>query len=288
MASSRPPRSSSIRDPISSIRNPRVVRLRSLAQRRQRLQARRFATEGLQTLEMALDAGTVPLELFFAEAHLGARAHRVLRRALDAGATPVAVSPDLMERLSDRRRPETLIATFPFVDRQLEALRVCARDLLLVADRLAKPSNIGMLIRSADAVGARAVILIGPHADVFDPLSLRASMGSVFNVPVVLGARAADVLRVLRRAHVPIVGADAHSGERFRAGGADAGLALVLGNEVHGLGPELRAAIDRCVRLPMLGRADSLNVAVAGSVLMYLWLEANDPLRPRGPIQGER
>ena len=266
MASSRP-------SLLSSIRNPRIAALRSLSQRRHRSLRRCFKVEGLQALEMALAAGVVPHEVFFPVPLVASRARRALDGLLAAGAAPIAVSPELMQKLSDRGKSDAVIATWPFVDRPLDGLPLSDRDLVVVADGLGKSSNVGMLIRSADAVGAAAVILVGPHADPFDPTALRASMGSVFNVPVVCRASAAAVVHRLRSVGLPILAADAHRGEALGSACGAPGIALALGNEVRGVGPELRAAAERCVRLPMRGRADSLNVAVAGSVLMYLWLE---------------
>lgn len=205
-----------------------------------------------------------PREVFFPVPLEAQRARRVLDGLLGAGARPVALSPALMQRLVSRGRANTLIASFPYIDRPLEGLALSRRDLVVVADTLTKPTNIGMLVRSADAAGAAAVILVGRHADPFGPMAVHASMGSVFSVPLVCHARAPAVVRRLRAAGLPIVAADAHRGEALRAVCSASGVAFALGNELRGLGPGLRDAAERCVRLPMRGRADSLNVAVAG------------------------
>lgn len=259
-------------DTITSLRNPRVVAARKLDQRKHRQDQRRFWVEGQQALYMALDAGIAPHEVFYCDDMLTDRA--LLDRFRQTSADLVPVSEPVMRTLSDRDGPQGIAAVFPWIDTPPDALTLAGRELVLVLDRLQDPGNVGTLIRAADAVGAAAAVLIEPCADLYDPKAVRSSMGSIFNLAVV---RTADV-RVLDRLRdfgLRRVGADVQRGVLWGEGLWSGGVALVLGNEARGLSPDLYSRLDGFARLPMTGKAESLNVAVAGGVLLYAWLRAN-------------
>lgn len=259
---------------ITSTRNRRIVEAHKLAQRKHRQAQGAFLVEGLQLLHMALDAGIRPIEVFYCpELLVGDVGPVLLERFRRAGAELAPVASPVLRALSDRDTPQGLVARFPLVEMSIEDLDLSRSDLVLVLDRLRDPGNIGTLIRTADAVGAAAVVLIEPCADPFDPKAVRSSMGSLFNLPL---ARTADVdglFRKLRHVGLPTVGADLDGDIAWEADVWRHGLALVLGTEGEGLSPDVRAGLTQRVGLPMVGRAESLNVAVAGGILMYLWLQ---------------
>ena len=264
---------------IASLRNRRIVEARKLGQRKHRQQRRRFLVEGLQLLHMGLTAGVEPLEVFFCEALFsGPGAPSLLTRCRDTGTAPIAVSAEVMMSLSGRDAPQGLIAVFAFVDLPLEELKLSGQGLVMVLDRLQNPGNMGTLLRTADAVGAEGMIALEPGADLYDPLAVRSSMGSLFNLPVVRAADADRVLAHLKEQGLAVVGADPHRGRLWSERDWSGGTALVLGNEARGLSEDLRRQVEEWVRLPMAGKAESLNVAVVGGVLMYAWVEDNEPL----------
>ena len=261
---------------ITSVHNPRIVALRKLDQRKQREAQGRFAVEGLQSLHMALDAGLQPLEVYASrELFMGTEAPALLARMRALGTAEISVSAAVMRALSDRTDPQGLVATFPLLWRSWSARALGPSDLVVVVDRLNDPGNLGTIIRTADAVGAAAVALVTPCVDPFDPKTVRATMGSLFNVPVVAVDDPAASLATLRRTGLRIVGADAHLGTPWDGTIWPGGVALLLGNEAQGLAPDLRPEVQAWASLPMVGRAESLNVAVAGGILMYAWLRAN-------------
>jgi TrmH family RNA methyltransferase len=261
---------------ITSTRNPRIVAARKLSERKQREQQNRFLVEGLQLLHMALDAGARPVEVFYCERlFVGHEAATLLERFRQSGAYLLPVSERVMETLSQRDAPQGIVATFALFEMALEALHLSGRELAVVLDRLQDPGNLGTLIRTADAVGAAAVILIEPCVDPFDPKTVRGSMGSLFNVPLVRTGDVPGLFARLRRQRLRVVGADAHLGEAWGHGLWDGGVALILGNEARGLSEDVRAHVEAWARLPIAGKAESLNVAVAGGVLMYAWLQTN-------------
>lgn len=261
---------------ITSTANPRIVAARKLTQRKHRQAQGIFLVEGLQLLHMALDGGAAAHEVFFCpEQFAGAEAAALLERFDRAGATLLQVAPEVMASLSEREEPQGLVASFRLIESSLAGLKLTGHELVVVLDRLQDPGNLGTLIRTADAVAATAVILIEPCVDPFDPKTVRGSMGSLFNLPVI-GER--DVPRLfdrLKQAGLRTVGADPHLGVNWGEGLWRGGVALTLGNEARGLSPDVAAQVGAWARLPIPGRAESLNVAVAGGVLMYAWLRAN-------------
>lgn len=267
---------------ITSTKNRKIIDLRKLSQRKHRRAQNRFTVEGLQLLGMALDAGHTPLDVFFCEEHFaGDVAPRVLAQLGEAGGTLTEVSPAVMQTISERDAPQGIVATFPLFSAELDAVLAqhsASAALFILADRLQDPGNLGTIIRTADAVGAGGVIMLEPCVDPFDPKTVRGSMGSVFSVPLIPVKNLPALADTLRAASVKITGADGHRGEYpwLPENESLVGrVTLVLGNEARGLSNDLRAVLTHWVRLPLLGGAESLNVAMAGGVLMYQWVERN-------------
>lgn len=261
---------------ISSIRNPRIVAARKLNQRKHRQEQGRFTVEGLQLIGMALEASCTPDEVFYCEdLFTGETAPELMKRFRRTEATLVEVSAEVLRSLSERDTPQGMVATFRLPDAGLEALDLRGDALVVVLDRLRDPGNVGTILRTADATGAAAVILLTPGVDLYDPKTVRASMGSLFNLPVIQTGDIAAVFRHISAAGLRVIGADAARGQLWTQAHWHGGMALVLGSEAQGLSDDLTPGISDWVALPILGRADSLNVAVAGGVLLYAWVAAN-------------
>lgn len=265
---------------IRSGRNRRVVQARKLRLRKYRQSSRSFLVEGLQLIHMGLASDCPPVEVFYCEElFAGTGAPSLLERCRQAGSRLTPVTDSVMRALSERDTPQGLLAVFSCVDGALDTVPVPIDGdaLILVLDRLQNPGNLGTLVRTADAVGAAAVILREPGADFYDAAAVRSSMGSLFNVPLVRASVDRELFAWLQPSNCIIVGADPYRGEWWNAGVWPGRLALVLGNEGSGLSEDVRAHIQRWVRLPMVGRAESLNVAVTGGVLMYAWMGRHGP-----------
>lgn len=261
---------------ITSTANRHIVEARKLRQRKHREEQGLFLLEGLQLLHMALDAGLPAGPVFFCpEQFGGAQAPALIERLQEVGGQLLQVSPPVMAALSDRDGPQGIVATFHAFDTPLTALKGAGNRLVLVLDRPQDPGNLGGLIRTADAVGAAGVVILEPAVDLFDPKTIRASMGSLFNLPVVRAADAPIALDHLVGQGLAPVGASEHAPEPWGEIALAGPVALVLGNEARGLSADVTLHITRWVSLPMRGKAESLNVSVAGGVLMYEWLRIN-------------
>jgi TrmH family RNA methyltransferase len=246
-----------------------------LAEKKHRLQQGRFLVEGVKLLEMALAAGARAREVFFCAEQLAGTTEPLLVALVAAGAEAMAVTPEVMAALAEREAAQGIVATFDLFETTLAALHPEEPALFVVLDRLQDPGNLGTLIRTADAAGATAVLLIEPSVDPFDPKVVRGSMGSLFTMPLVRTADVPALFDWLRRHGLRAVGADAHRGSVWGDELWPGSVALVLGNEARGLSPDVAAQIASWVKLPIVGKAESLNVAVAGGVLMYAWVRRN-------------
>ncbi len=265
-----------IADTITNPGNPQIVEVRKLDQRKHREEQGRFLVEGLQLLTMALDAGAEPLDVFYAEElFTGQQAPALVERFSRSPARLLPVAPRVMERLSERDAPQGIVATFRLYEKSLGDLSLSGRELVVVLDRLQDPGNAGTLIRTADAAGAAAIVMLEPCVDPFDPKTVRGTMGSLFNVPLVRTGDPRQLAEWLRGRGFRLVGAAAHEGVLWGDGLWKGGVALVLGNEARGLSPDVAEQVGEWVRLPMVGKAESLNVAIAGGILMYAWLREN-------------
>lgn len=258
---------------ITSRQNRRIVETRKLSERKHRQRSGRFLVEGVKLLEMGLQAGASPIEAFFCPRQAGPAAASLAKYLQAAGAELLEITPEVMDALVERDAAEGIVATFALFERSPDELLLSGSELVLVVDRLQDPGNLGTLIRTADAVGAAAVALVESCVDPFDPKTVRGSMGSIFHVPLVHSADGPGLLQGLKNHGLRVVATDARRGVDWGEGLWHGGVALILGNEARGLSADLQPFVDAWARLPITGRAESLNVAVAGGVLMYAWLK---------------
>ncbi|MER2597909.1 MAG: RNA methyltransferase [Caldilineales bacterium] len=259
---------------ITSRQNPRIVAARQLVTRKGREAQGCFLVEGVKLLGSALQAAARPRTAFVCHELLTPLAAALVQPLAAAGAEIVPVSAAVMAALTEREAAEGLVATFELFETPLARFAPRHGRLVLLLDRLQDPGNLGTLLRTADAVAAAGVLLLEPCVDPFDPKTVRGSMGSLFHLPIVRTADLPAALAHLRGHGYTLLGADAHRGNDWGAGLWQGRVALALGNEARGLSADVAAATDAWVRLPIPGQAESLNVAVAGGVLLYTWLRA--------------
>jgi TrmH family RNA methyltransferase len=250
---------------ITSVRNPRVAEALKLHKRAFRDRERAFLVEGAQVLGEALGSGRGLATLFHSEP-----SNVLVERAADAGAETVHVSQELLERLAQTVTPQGFVGVAPFVDVQLTELPErpsCVALLHAVRD----PGNAGTVLRSVDAVGADAVVFTATSVDIYNEKTVRSSAGSLFHLPVVRGPETAEAIDALRSRGMRILAMDA-AGEAdlYEQDLADP-VAFVFGNEAWGLPAGVAELADDVVRVPISGRAESLNLAAAATVCLFEW-----------------
>ncbi|MCU1486990.1 MAG: rRNA methylase [Actinomycetia bacterium] len=240
-------------------RHPEVERLRRLLRRRSdRASERAFVVEGPKLVAEAIAAGA-PLEAIYVADGV----------ELDLPPTDVpvhALQRGVLERVADTVTPQPVLAICRSVDVPLAAIDA---TFVVVCVDLQDPGNAGTILRSAEAAGAGAVVFAGASVDVSNPKAVRASAGSLFHVPVVNGGDAVEVLDELGRRGLRRLGTVARSGEPLDDADLTVPVALVLGNEAHGLPAEVDAVLDGHLTIPMAGRSESLNVGMATAVLCF-------------------
>jgi RNA methyltransferase, TrmH family len=209
----------------------------------------------------------------FATAEAQARLADLLATAAAAGVPVQRVSGEVMAGLAQTVTPQGVVAVCRFLDVPLDEVAAAEPDLVAVLAHVRDPGNAGTVIRAADAAGADAVVVAGAAVDVYNGKCVRASAGSLFHVPVVTGVGVPEGLAALRRAGLRILAADAGGDTDLdtlaAAGGLAGRTAWVFGNEAWGLAPQTRGLADQIVRVPIHGRAESLNLAAAAAVCLY-------------------
>ena len=233
--------------------------------RRRSLRAadRAFVLEGSKVIAEALDAG-VRLEAIFTAPDVSS-VRPLLERALEAGVRVHTLQDGLIERVADTVTPQPVMAIAPWVDVPIDVVR--SADFFVICVDLRDPGNAGTVLRSAEAAGASAVVFCDGSVDVFNPKTVRASAGSLFHVPIVNGGSVEDVLGTLGRWGVHRLGTTARNGTPYDETDLTRPVALVLGNEAHGLPDDV--ALDEVVTIPMAGTGESLNVGMAAAVLAF-------------------
>lgn len=255
---------------ITSLQNERVKLIRSLEMRKVRRETGLFAAEGASVLVAARDAGWKPkMLLFLAGSATSGIARELFDWALAAGAECLEVSEAVLGKLAAKDNPQTMLGVF--AQRRLRAPvfeSVPADGLWVALEGVRDPGNLGTIIRTADAVGAGGVALIGNCADAYARETVRATMGSIFNVPLVR-MTLEECLPWAARWAGDIVGTHLNATEDFRVRGYRAPTLLLMGSEGPGLTADLSAVCTRLVKIPMAGRLDSLNLAVATGLMLY-------------------
>lgn len=261
--------SSTSQELLTSAANPLIKRVRLLADRRHRRRDNAFVVQGVQPVWRAVRAGA-EIETLLVAPELLADSVAPLVSDVAAGGVRVArLSAELFRRIADRDSPTGLAAIVRAHPVAVRDLPVGADSVFVALHEIGNPGNLGTIIRTADATGAAGVLLSGACADPYDPTAVKASMGSLFAVPVVQIGSAAALLAWTRRNAVALVVTSPRAEVSCFEARYSTPLALLLGSEGAGLPAELLSAGQLAVRIPMTGTAESLNLAVAAGIMLY-------------------
>ncbi|MGY1454942.1 TrmH family RNA methyltransferase [Streptomyces sp. SS8] len=261
---------------LTSPRSPRVTAARRLARRNTRGKERRFLAEGPQAVREAAghrSGGEPTLTELFTTPEAAERHADIVAAARTAGARVRTATDEVIAELSQTVTPQGLVGICRFLDLPFDRVLAARPRLVAVLANVRDPGNAGTVLRCADAAGADAVVLTDASVDLYNPKSVRASVGSLFHLPVAVGVPVERAVAGLREAGVRVLAADG-AGEHDLDTELDEGrmggpTAWVFGNEAWGLPEETRALADEVVRVPIHGRAESLNLATAAAVCLY-------------------
>ncbi|MET9685387.1 TrmH family RNA methyltransferase [Streptomyces coeruleorubidus] len=261
---------------LISPRSPRVAAARRLAKRNFRGKERLFLAEGPQAVREAAGhraQGAATLVELFATLEAAERYADIVGEARDAGARVHLAAEQVIADISTTVTPQGLVGVCRFLDTPFEEVLAARPRLVALLANVRDPGNAGTVLRCADAAGAEAVVLTDASVDVYNPKAVRASVGSLFHLPVAVGVPVEQAVEGLRAAGVRVLAADG-AGDRDLDDELDKGTmggptAWVFGNEAWGLPEETRALTDAVVRVPIHGKAESLNLATAAAVCLY-------------------
>ncbi|HWG27349.1 RNA methyltransferase [Actinospica sp.] len=257
---------------ITSVKSTRVVAARRLASRAFRARQRLFLAEGPQAVrEAAAEKGL--LSELFATAEAAERHPGILDAAYAGGATVSIAADEVVDSLGDTVAGQGLVGVCRFLDQPLAAVLDGPARLVVLLAHIRDPGNAGSVLRAADAAGADAVLFSGESVDVYNPKVVRTSVGSLFHLPVVTGVDLPEAVAALKQRGLRVLAADG-SGPADLDDEADGGALAsptcwMFGNEAWGLPEPVRALADATVRVPIHGRAESLNLATAAAVCLY-------------------
>lgn len=254
---------------VTAFSNPTVKLLRSLRHKKARRAEGLFLAEGLRILAEARDSGQLPQILAFsaegASHHLAAE---IIAATEAAGGDAIETSPDILSKMSGKDNPQMLIGAYRQPKTSLERLDRSRAQLWIVVQALRDPGNIGTILRTGDAVGAGGLILVDECADAFSVEAVRASMGAIFTQEIA-AARWPQFLDWLRSGDGQLVGTSLNSTNDYLGAEYQKPCFLLIGNEQQGLPMEYESECDLLVKIPMAGRADSLNAAIAAAVMSF-------------------
>jgi len=254
---------------IHSFANDTVKRIRGLRDKKERKAEGKFLAEGLRILAEARDSGLLPMVIAYSPVGgVHPLAAEIIAAAEAEGADVIETSPDILAKMSGKDNPQAILGVYKQPATDLAAIDRSSAPLWLVAQALRDPGNIGTMLRTGDAVGAGGLILVDDCADPFSVEAVRASMGAIFTQAVAT-ARWEEFLPWLRGGPGQLVGTSLNTDTDYRDATYSPPCFLLIGNESQGLPADYEAACDSLVKIPMAGRADSLNAAVAAAVMAY-------------------
>jgi TrmH family RNA methyltransferase len=254
---------------ITSAANPRIKEAVRLRERRHAGGENLFIIEGLRIIETALEAGVYIREVFFTNHFESRREGRSILKTLERkGANIFETTEHLLNKITETETPQGIAAVVSHEISSLDSFPARKNPLYAVSDGIQEPGNLGTIIRTADAAGVDAVILLGGTCDVFIPKVIRATAGSIFHVPIA-HAKAETFVRWLRDMKIKLAATSADADKSVFNTGLDGPVAFAFGNEAHGVSEMIRKSADICLKVPIYGNAESLNVATSAAVCLY-------------------
>ena len=253
---------------ITAFSNPLVKQVRGLRDKKHRREEGLFMAEGLRILTEAREAGFLPRMLFFGAGTRHALLDSLIAEAEAAGGDVIETNADILHKLSGKDNPQIVLGVYEQFSTDLSDLDRSSASLWIVAQALRDPGNLGTILRTGDAVGAGGLILIDDCADPFSVEAVRASMGALFTQKLAT-ADWGSFLAWLRSDEGELIGTSLNAAQDYQQPRYRRPAFILVGNEAQGLPAAYETECDTLVKIPMLGKADSLNAAVAAAVMAY-------------------
>lgn len=257
---------------ITSESNSTFKLVKGLQQKKNRVKTGCFVVEGLRIVQEALDHGIEPEAILYSDSLLQVRGGKALLDRLQGKRQLFYFSEKLLNALSDTQNSQGILAVIPQRKDSWEALLKKEAPFLVVLDRIQDPGNLGTIIRTAEGAGADGVILTKGCVDPYNSKTLRSTMGAIFHLPV-LQWEGGDLIQFLGDHGIRTIATGLEGAVDYHRISYQGGIALIFGNEANGITPELLGAADVVVKIPIVGKIESLNASIAAGVLIYKALE---------------
>ncbi len=253
---------------ITSPSNSRIKDIVRLRQRKYRDQHRLSIVEGVTEITRLLESSVRTTDIFVCLDYLTDASKAVYHAAIQKDIPVTETSPAVYEKIAFGDRHDGLLMLIEYPTQTLEQIKATSQSLFVVLEKVEKPGNLGAVLRTADAVGAQGLFICDPGTDMYNPNVIRASLGTVFSVPTATGS-AEDVVEYLNKNQIKIYAAVVDADKIYFDVDWRSSAAVVLGSEHDGLTPFWKEHADATIRIPMQGRADSLNVSASAAVILY-------------------
>lgn len=254
---------------ITSSQNPYIKEIKCLKERKHRENKNKFFIEGIRFVEEALCEDGMIDEIFISDQLTGNKGGKeILDKVYERNYKPLVVSDKLFKEISDTRTPQGILATIKAKQYSMDDI-ITDDNFLIILESIQDPGNLGTIIRTADAVGATGIILSKGCVDLYNPKVLRSTMGSIFHIPFYQSTDLVETLRWLKQKAVKVFAAHLKGSSNCFEVDMRGNVAVVIGNEAKGISDEAAKNADVLVKIPMNGRAESLNASVAAGILMY-------------------
>ena len=254
---------------ITSASNPKIKEALDIKNKRSKYKHTAFIIEGPHLVEMALASGNKISTAFFTDSFRAKKDGQKILREIGKKTDEIfEVTEQIMRKLADTEAPQGIIATASYAEKNLEEIRFKSVPLIVAVDGVQEPGNLGTIIRTSDAAGADAVIILKGTCDVFMQKTIRATAGSIFNIPIIYTGTD-KFLDWLKSNGIMLLATALDSGKSIFDTGLKKPAAFVFGNEAHGVSSEIKRKADLLLKIPIYGKAESLNVSASVAVCLY-------------------
>lgn len=253
---------------ITSSSNKLIKEIKMLQKRKERWSKKSFFIEGTRAVEQCIKSNAKIKHIVYSRDILGSEIDKVLYLIDEENYETYEISNKLFKEISDTDNPQGIMAIVSFDEFSLGDI-LKENNFIIVLDRVQDPGNLGTIIRTADAFGANGIIVTNGCVDVYNPKTIRSTMGSIFQIPIVHMGEMREVLEVLKQENTSIISSSLNTDKYSYDIDFKTSCAIVIGNEAQGISKEVLNLSDQLVKIPMVGEAESLNAAIASGVLMY-------------------
>ncbi|MCT4606968.1 MAG: RNA methyltransferase [Marinisporobacter sp.] len=255
---------------INSSDNGTIKQVRELKKKKYRQKYGQYIVEGIRIIRDALENNKkIKYILFNEELYTVSGGEALLNELMEKNIKVYEISNKIYMSLSDTQNPQGIMAILPMEEYDLEYILNDSKHFFLVLDRIQDPGNLGTIIRTADAAGFSAVILAKGCVDLYNLKTIRSTMGSIFHFPIIQGDETVEIIKKLKSKDIKIVSTSLETEKYYDEVNYNERTAFIIGNEANGVLKEVLQYSDDLVKIPMIGKAESLNASIAASIMMY-------------------